>query len=130
MSQQLSDAVRSLERAKEKATQRLAEIDRERVEIKTSLKSLEMALRALSAGEPSKSAPTTAIVTESMVKLLTQHRELSVEELSVMVGKDLAEQGKSRAGLKLRFSQAVKDPRFVVTGQQIRLHENHRNTDE
>ena len=51
MSNQLSDAVRSLARAKDAAIKRLAEIDRERAELRKSLKSLDSALKALDSGD-------------------------------------------------------------------------------
>ena len=44
MTNQLSEAVRSLLRAKEKASQRLDEVEQERRELKTSLKTLDSAL--------------------------------------------------------------------------------------
>ena len=47
MANKLSDARRSLLRAKESATKRLAELENERREIKASLKSLDAALKAL-----------------------------------------------------------------------------------
>jgi prefoldin subunit 5 len=47
MSKQMSDARRSLERAKESAQARLQDLDNERREIKASLKSLDAALKAL-----------------------------------------------------------------------------------
>jgi hypothetical protein len=47
MANKLTDARRSLIRAQEAAQKRLEEIERERREIKTSLKSLDAALKAL-----------------------------------------------------------------------------------
>ena len=48
MANKLTDAHRSLVRAKEAAKKRLEELDDERREIRASLKSLEAALKALS----------------------------------------------------------------------------------
>ena len=47
MANKIADARRSLLRAKESAEQRLAEIDKERREIRASLKSLDAAMKAL-----------------------------------------------------------------------------------
>lgn len=47
MTNKLTDARRSLERAKESAQARLLQLEEERREIKASLKSLDAALRAL-----------------------------------------------------------------------------------
>ena len=47
MANKIADARRSLIRAKASAEQRLVEIDKERREIKASLKSLDAALKAL-----------------------------------------------------------------------------------
>lgn len=47
MADKLSDARRSLEKAKESAQRRLTDIETERREIKASLKSLDAAIRAL-----------------------------------------------------------------------------------
>ena len=47
MANKIADARRSLIRAKESAEQRLVEIDKERREIRASLKSLDAAIKAL-----------------------------------------------------------------------------------
>ena len=64
MTNQLTDAVRSLLRTKEKAETRLEEIDKERREIKASLKSLDSALRALGHEQGSQSRSKAATTAE------------------------------------------------------------------
>lgn len=61
MANNLNDARRSLERAKELAKKRLLELDAERREIKSSLKSLDAALKVLarSSGSTSKDSRNT-----------------------------------------------------------------------
>lgn len=61
MANNLNDARRSLERAKELAKKRLLELDAERREIKSSLKSLDAALKVLarSSGPISKDSRNT-----------------------------------------------------------------------
>jgi prefoldin subunit 5 len=62
MSNQLSDAVRSLERAKEKAVRRLEELDLERREVRASIKRLDSAIKSLSpAMTPQATTSTTGI---------------------------------------------------------------------
>ena len=60
MANKIADARRSLIRAKESAEQRLVEIDEERREIRTSLKSLDAAIKAL--GRSNKCVTSTAPV--------------------------------------------------------------------
>jgi hypothetical protein len=55
MANNLNDARRSLERAKELANKRLLELDIERREIKSSLKSLDAALKVLDRSPTPKS---------------------------------------------------------------------------
>ena len=55
MANSLNDARRSLERAKELANKRLLELDNERREIKSSLKSLDAALKVLDRSPAPKS---------------------------------------------------------------------------
>ena len=55
MANNLNDARRSLERAKELANKRLIELDIERREIKSSLKSLDAALKVLDRSPAPKS---------------------------------------------------------------------------
>lgn len=57
MANKLTDARRSLVRAKQAAQQRLEDIENEKREIKASLRSLEAALKALSKTTQPKTAP-------------------------------------------------------------------------
>ena len=62
----LSDARRSLQRARESAQERLNQLEDERRELKSSMKSLAAALKAL--GDPESSAkPRTSSVTSFRV---------------------------------------------------------------
>lgn len=56
MANKIADARRSLIRAKDAAEQRLGEIDRERREIRASLKSLDAAIKALSGSKKTQAA--------------------------------------------------------------------------
>jgi len=134
MSSQLSDAVRSLQRAKDAAVKRLTEIDRERRELRRSLKSLDSALKALDSGEATgrgtKPAPTTAMVTDVFLELLTEQQELPAQRLAELAGEKLAERGVSRAGLKLRIDQALADSRIENVAGMVRLNRGGRRDDE
>jgi len=118
--------MRSLERARESAQQRLGELDTERAEIKTSLKSLDAALKAFEknaskTASQTRPAATTAEVMELAFEILLEKGELPLETLADLIGRQLLEQGKSRMGLKLRLNQALNDERFVQSEQGIRL---------
>ena len=125
MTNQLSEAVRSLQRAKEKAAQRLDEVEQERREIKTSLKTLDSALRALGSGDTTQTtrsrAPTTAEISELIAQLLAVHGKLSVAQLRKMIPAELGKQGLSRMGLGLRLEHAIKDGRFQQLDGEVRL---------
>lgn len=56
MANKIADARRSLIRAKESAEQRLVEINKERREIRASLKSLDAALKALGGSNKTQAA--------------------------------------------------------------------------
>ena len=56
MANKLADARRSLIRAKESAEQRLVEIDKERREIRASLKSLDAAIKAIGGSNKAQAA--------------------------------------------------------------------------
>ena len=56
MANKIADARRSLIRAKESAEQRLVEIDKERREIRASLKSLDAAIKALGRSNKTQAA--------------------------------------------------------------------------
>lgn len=62
MANKLTDAHRSLVRAKEAAKKRLEELDDERHEIKASIKSLDAALKAL--GRPNRRRATSRPVVD------------------------------------------------------------------
>ena len=121
MTEKWPEVSRSLRRAKASAERRLAEIENERREIKASVRSLDAALRALgksmddAKGVEQKKAPTTSEVVEIVSQVLREHSHASVAQLTSYVGEKLTENGRSRAGLKLRLTQALKDPRFKET---------------
>ena len=73
MAHKMNDARRSLVRAKESAVARLQEIENERREIKASLKSLDVALKALNS--PKRRTPPrkqSTIVDETAVQGMEQ----------------------------------------------------------
>jgi hypothetical protein len=126
MSKIVDDAFRSLERAKEAAQHRLQELDAERDELKASLKSLNGALNAFSkaavlAEAPTRRAPTTPMVIERLAAILSAVGPWTMERAELLVAEQLQAAGLSRAGLKLRLQQAVKDNRFLVTPKGISL---------
>ena len=126
MSAKFTDAVRSLERARESAKRRLDELDQERTDIKASLKSLDAALKTLQVTDtrssgPAKQAPTTAQVIELVSDFLSDGSSHSITELERHVGDRLLAEGNSRAGLKLRLVQAMKNQSFVKAGSKFEL---------
>ena len=130
MAEKWPEVSRSLRRAKNSAERRLAEIENERREIKASVKSFDAALRALSKNEdrgestPSKTAVTTEEVVEILTEILHGKSGVSIGELTRLVGEKLASDGRSRSGLKLRLTQALKDPRFTETSKGHELTAN------
>lgn len=126
MSAKLTDAVRALERAKESAQLRLEEIDRERMELKASIRSLEAALNKLgtegrkSPKDSKRKAATTAEVIGLLEEVLSNGQDLSMEEVIAQVGELMTKHGMTRAGLALRIKQAVRDEKFETTQGRIR----------
>lgn len=121
-----TDARRSLQKAKESAQSHLVELDKERREIRTSLKSLDAALKALRGSEPiathqKKPAATTSEVVELTIEVLSSGGSQSTDRLMELIGEKLALCGKSRSGLKLRVQQALRDPRFHEDEEGYRL---------
>ena len=125
MSKPVTDAVRSLQKAKEAAKTRLVTLEAERLEIKGSLKSLDAALKALqkktAKDKPARPAATTAEVIELLTKLLADKQELAASALEQKLGEMLLASGKSRMGLKLRLKQALNDKQFKSVAGKVRL---------
>ena len=126
MASRLSDARRSLQKAKESAQSRLVELDQERREIRTSLKSLDAALKALGNSEQivthqKNPAATTSEVVELTIEVLNSYGSQSTARLIELIGEKLAQRGKSRSGLSLRLKQALRDPRFIEDESGYRL---------
>jgi uncharacterized coiled-coil DUF342 family protein len=62
MASKLSDARKSLQRAKESAQERLKQLDSERRELKSSIKQLDVALKALRTDSDRRSVPSSSDV--------------------------------------------------------------------
>ena len=118
MSQRLATAVEEL-RAEETRIQ--ADLDELRQQVKsgeTQLKQIQRALSVLDEKPRSKSAnqkpaPTRTEVIAAMTEILGPTGSVDEVELKQLVADKLATNGKSRIGLALRFTEALKDDRFI-----------------
>ena len=114
----LNDARRSLQRAKESAKQRLQQLDEERREIKSSLKSLNAALKALDGAKISRVTSSRATIeemTEMVAELIASEGQKSEAELIEAISNQLVESRKSPAGLKRMLETALGHDRFTLS---------------
>jgi hypothetical protein len=117
----LSDARRSLERARDAAKARLVELEDARRGVKASLKSLDNALKALGESKMvprSKPAATQAEVAATATELLTADGPMSVDKLVSRISDRLLKNGNSTAGVKLRLMQVLNNKPFLVDGEK------------
>lgn len=126
MNKTFAEALRSLEKAKESAKHRLTELEKERVEIKATMKSIDAALKAFEKKQPAlkqqnRPAPTTEEVSEIAIHILSNDGPQTKKNLFEMIGDRLTVAGKSRAGLALRLQQVLENEQFIQTSQGIRL---------
>ena len=124
----LADARRSLQKAKQSALQRLQQLEDERNEIKSSLKSLDAALRALQGNTAKpKRKPKTATEEFSCIVDRTLHAigPCTVAELAAAIRQRLDASGLPTHELEARLEAEVSDSRFAEDDGVFRLQANN-----
>ena len=113
----LNDARRSLHKARQSALERLKQLEDERCDIKSSLKSLDAALRVLGDADSKrkqKQPPTSAELSSALEETLQALGPIAFDDLRKAVSRKLADQGKSSANLKSQLQNELADPRFPL----------------
>ena len=120
----LVDAQRSLKKAKQAALERLQQIEEERQEIKSTVKSLDAALRALQGNKPKskrklKSKPDefSQIVDETLHAIGPS----TLAELQTAILPRLSEADVATDNLGARLQAELSDSRFEGDGDRIRF---------
>jgi len=120
----LADARRSLEKAKRSALERLQQIEDERNEIKSSLKSLDAALRALQGNSTKKKRKQTSTV-DDFSRIVDQTLRMigpsTFVELQTTIRQQFDESGTSMPDLESRLQAELSTDRFVLDGDQFRF---------
>ena len=120
----LADARRSLEKAKRSALERLQQIEDERNEVKSSLKSLDAALRALqgnSTKKKRKPKSTDEQFSEIVDQTLRSIGPSTFAELQTAIRQLLDELGTSTQDLESRLQAELSADRFVIDGDRFRF---------
>ena len=113
----LSDARRTLLKAKESAQGRLKQLEDERREIKATMRSLNAAIKALhnpkrSSRQIDPSANVTAVIEVIEAALSVDGKKTRIE-IEATVGEKLTQTGESSPELSVLVEQALSDQRFV-----------------
>ncbi len=122
---ELRPIVEQLRREESRLGAQQAELKAGLATVEVDLKRVRGALLALGEKPVTKSggkpAATKKEVTRMIADVLQSQGTVEKEALRRSVEARLAERGKSRQGLALRFEEALKDPRFVSTPSGYRL---------
>lgn len=129
----LSDACRSLQRAKEAAMSRLEQLDEERREMKASLKSLDRALKAL--GQESADGVKTATQEDviALAKEMLSSKALLKAELLRSIARRLKRRSVGTDGIDAFLEQACASNEFRMDENDmvsLSLNQNANLRDE
>ena len=123
--QELVDALRKeeakLHQQREAATRTISNIERELSKIENAIAALIGNPNAMRGNRRSGRAYTGEEVVFLIEQILQEDRRLTEPDLKTKVAELAKKEGRSRAGLHLRFKTAIRDARFEFNGAHWQL---------